>query len=488
MVPGDAEAVLTLDLILPDDASLPPLQGRARTIRWVWHDTVDFALAEDGLALIEAVGAAWRVDRFRPAKPASAWLPGAPDWTLAEGETEAQGCAAAGLDVPVGMMPMARLQARQRNLRAGQDGVTGYLIEGVLHGAASERPVRLLRLTGPAFAVVARADGLGASVPCIGLSGLALLLVHPGLPARRTGAPCLSANANVGAAFGHIVGHLADVILRLAPLTVLGVGPEPVHQMRVATRRLRSALGLFAKVAVCPELAPIKADARKLATILGPARDWDVFLSGTGAAVAASLPDDAAVSRLLAAAKRRRQAAYRVLRAYLDGPEFRLLGLRLASFVATQPWEVEGEAVPLTSFAARALKKRHVRMVAAGDRIEDLDVPALHGLRLQAKRLRYAAEFLAPLYPDRVIGRYVRRLTDVQEALGHLNDASVAAALMGELGRAGGLGYAGGVVRGFVAGCAGDARTEIKGAWKRFRKLGAKSLFALAGLGDLKKD
>ncbi len=487
MAPGDAETGLTLDLLLPAEAA-PALQGRARNIKWIWHDTADFALAADGLALLDTGGAAWRLDRFRPTKPESAWLPGAPDWTLAESDAPALVCATAGIDFPANLIPMARLHARQRHLRAGTDGVVGYVIDGVLHSAAHERSVRLLRVSGPANAVIARADQLGASVPGIGLSAMALALAHPGLPPRRTGAPCLAPNSSVDAAFGHIVGHLTDVILHLAPLAVLGAGPEPVHQIRVAARRLRSALGLFGKIVACPELAPIKAGARQLATILGPARDWDVFLAGTGAAVAASLPDDPAVAHLLAAAKRRRQAAYRGLRIYLDGPEFRLLGLRLVSLIAMRPWEMDGEARALAAFAARALKKRHVRMMAAGDGIEDLDVPALHRLRLQAKRLRYAAEFLAPLYPDRIIGRYVRRLSDVQEALGHLNDASVAAGLMGALGRAGGLGYAGGVVRGFVAGRAGDARDKIAAAWTRFRKLTVKPLFVATKPDDLDKD
>jgi triphosphatase len=487
MVPGDTETGLILDLMLPADAPLAPVRGRARLIRWIWHDTADFALAADGLALIQTGGSAWRVDRFRPATSQSAWAPGAPDWTLAEGDSPAGACAAAGLDLPDMLIPMVRLQANERSLRAGPDGVTGYVIAGVLHGAASERPVRLLRLAGPAFAVIVRAEELGASVPGRAVSAQALGLVYPDLPPRRSGAPDISAHASVGMAVGHIVGHLADVILDLAPSIALGVGQEPVHQMRVATRRLRSALGLFGKIAACPELAPIKADARRLAAILGPARDWDVFLAGTGAAVVAALPDDAAMARLLGAAKRRRQAAYRALRAYLDGPEFRRLGLRLAEFVALRPWEMDAAAAALAAFAARALKKRHGRMVAAGDGIASLDVPALHRVRLQAKGLRYAAEFLAPAFPDRSIGRYVRRLSNVQEALGHLNDANVAAGLMGELAGAGGLGYAGGVVRGFVAGSAGDARADIAGAWKRFRKLGVKSLFA-AREDDLKKD
>jgi len=307
--------------------------------------------------------------------------------------------------------------------------------------------------------------------------------------------PALAADMPIGAVIGQIIGYLTDVIVKTAPHAIIGAGPEPVHQMRVATRRLRSALGLFGKIIDCPEAAAIKAGARALAAILGPPRDWDVFLAGTAAAIAAALPDDEAVARLLESARKSRQRAYAALRRYIVGPAFRKLCAQLAAFAAQRPWEPElpGKAPDLARFAARALKKRHARLRATGDGsdgagIATLAVPDLHALRLQAKRLRYAAEFLAPAFPAQAIGRYLRRLSDLQEALGHLNDASVAAALMAQLGRAGGLGYGGGVVRGFVAGRADDHRDEIASAWRKFRKFDAAALFESARLADLDKD
>ena len=57
----------------------------------------------------------------------------------------------------------------------------------------------------------------------------------------------------------------------------------------------------------------------------------------------------------------------------------------------------------------------------------------------------------------------------LQERLGHLNDGAVAAGLMAELGAA--RGYAGGVVRGFVAAQAAGARSRIGRSWRKFHRL-----------------
>eukprot|EP01035_Chromulina_nebulosa_P055109 gene55109-75519_t len=116
------------------------------------------------------------------------------------------------------------------------------------------------------------------------------------------------------------------------------------------------------------------------------------------------------------------------------------------------------------------LARSWARMVEAGDDIGDLPTPALHALRLRGKRMRYACEFFAPLFPDHGARRWTRRLADLQDALGHLNDAAVAGALMGALGDAG-QGHAGGLVRGYVAAGNAGLRAPIAHAWRRLRRL-----------------
>ncbi|HEY0418792.1 MAG TPA: CHAD domain-containing protein, partial [Acetobacteraceae bacterium] len=272
--------------------------------------------------------------------------------------------------------------------------------------------------------------------------------------------------------FSRLAAHLTATILRLAPDCAHGAAPESVHQTRVAVRRLRSAFSLFGPAIPCPELASAGSGLRALGQVLGPARDWDVFLSGTGRDIAAALPEDPDLVRLLAAGRRRRAACYAALRAFLAGPEFRLLALNLAGLAAARPWEHHAaeEAPELAAFAAEALHRRRRKLLSAGDRPSELPDAALHVLRLHAKRLRYTAEFFAPLYPGKEARRFIRRVTELQEKLGLLNDMAVAAALVAELPRGVGRGAGGGLVRGFLAARAGEAREGIDELWRKLRK------------------
>jgi CHAD domain-containing protein len=298
---------------------------------------------------------------------------------------------------------------------------------------------------------------------------------------RRLGAPILPDGQEPGVAFALMVGHLADVILYWAPRAAAGDGTEPVHQMRVALRRLRAGLSVFRRAVGGPSVDAVAAEARHLAALLGPARDWDVFCAETGAAVVDAFAEDRAVARLLAAAERRRRDAYKDLTAFLDSAAFRGLGIRLAALACGTAWQAELTpeqheilSGDLAGFAAHVLGRRLKRLLQTGEDIASLDVAALHRVRLDGKRLRYAAEMFAPLFERRDTRRYLRRLTALQERLGTLNDGAVASTLMAELvgARPGAeRAFAAGVVRGFVAAKGGAAREEIVDAWKKFRRL-----------------
>ena len=90
---------------------------------------------------------------------------------------------------------------------------------------------------------------------------------------------------NVDQAVVLITGHLADVILHWARTAPDGTAPEPVHQMRVAVRRLRTALAVFRRTAPEGALDSLEKELKSVARLLGGARDWDVFLGETGDAV-----------------------------------------------------------------------------------------------------------------------------------------------------------------------------------------------------------
>jgi CHAD domain-containing protein len=254
-------------------------------------------------------------------------------------------------------------------------------------------------------------------------------------------------------------------MLANAPAAHAGETPAGVHQTRVALRRLRSALSLFKDLAG-PGGAAAAGGLKALAACLGPARDWDVFLGGRLAELAAALAGDDRIAALRNDAAAEREAAYAALRAALDAPGFRLLCLSLADLARAPPEAPE----PATAFAARALNRRLRRVLRHGEDLTGLPPPELHRLRLDAKRLRYAGEMFGPLYGERKVRRFLRALAAVQEELGHLNDIAVAVALLDHLARPddAGRAFAIGAVEGWIAAKADGAREAAFAAWEKF--------------------
>jgi CHAD domain-containing protein len=487
-VPEGPPLSLELDLTLdPDDVRklLRRFPGtRGQTVSYKWHDTADGQLAGQGLALVErrqARTTLWRLERVCPGGE-TMWPCGTPAPVMQEAARRS------GLDGALPSAPthpVADFRGRLRQLTPPEPMPARVsLLQGRLHAKPATHSVCRLNLAGspPVVAALAGelAQKLRLSVAGRSLAAEVYALAENGLAPAPLGAPELPPDLSVSAAFAFACAHLARVIMHYAPLAAAREGTEPVHQMRVAVRRLRSAMALFRPAVAGAEIDAAKAGLRVLGRALGPARDWDVFNEGTGQAVAAAFPDDAAIAGLNAAAARRRDACYAELRRVLDGAEFRRLGITLATLSAARPWEaahdgaaVHGSNAPpetLQEFAARALSRRLRHLASHGDDISALPNQELHVIRLRAKRLRYGAEMFAPLYPRREARRYLRRLATLQDWLGHLNDGNVAAALMSELGRAG-RGFAAGVVCGFVAAGAGDARARVGRSWRKFRRL-----------------
>jgi CHAD domain-containing protein len=291
---------------------------------------------------------------------------------------------------------------------------------------------------------------------------------------RRRGPPDLGAARSVEEALIAAIGHLLEVMLAQAPLCRADAGPEGVHQMRVALRRLRSVLKAFKPAAHCPSVAAFDDGLKALAQDLGTARDLDVFLRGIGAEASVAMAGERRVAQLLRAVEGRRAAAYAALRARLEGPGFRTLVLDGMALILQRPWHAAAAASPdqeealaerLTAFAARLLDKRWHRLCAEGESIHHLDEEALHELRLTGKRLRYAAELFAPLWPGKAARRFLKRLSALQEELGLANDAAVARGIVAGLGGAAPA-WAVGALEGFAVARVAGARRRGLEAWE----------------------
>jgi triphosphatase len=495
--PEDADRLSRLKLLAP----LREGRARNRAVRIVWHDGPEAELAKTGLALVERKGL-WLLEQMRPGSAKNrrqAWFPGRPSPILAQAATQAglmegladpESSGPAEPALPAACIPWAAFEGREIGyvLRIDSEVVDLTFLNGAIRTVMREQPACRLLISGrgPLAASLAGqiAGELKLAIPRFSLAEEALAIARGAEPKPRAlGAPVLVHETSVAEAFDHIVAHLTDVILYWAPLAAAGKhGPEPVHQIRVATRRLRSAFSVFSRAIASPSVAEVDAGLKKLAATLGPARDWDVFNAGIGANVGQAFDADQqegrAVAKLLAATERQRVAGYEALQRLVATAEFRQLGIRLAALAATRPWQTEIDEtaqaaleMPLTDFAASVLGRRLKRMFSNGDDIEHLETETLHEIRLKAKRLRYAAEFFSGLFPSKSTKRFIGRLSVLQECLGTLNDGAVAAGLLNSLPGAGSdRAFAIGAIRGFVAATGGASRAEIAQAWAKFRK------------------
>jgi len=460
--------------------SLNPAHPRPRAVTIVGYDSTDRVLADAGLALSHS-GRRWRLERSRPG--AEPWPPAGPEQILAEAGDLKQ----LGRPLPENLDETSRFVGRATELTsdAGFNGLTVRIVTGTIRRGRTRHPFAQVVLSGSEAAVAGLAHGLAETVPLLppraSLAGEMDALVTGTTPvAKRIGTVALTGNLKVGEAFPQVIAHLTDVMLFWARAISRKVeDPEPVHQMRVALRRMRSAISIFGDACASPAVLSVGARMRDLGSILGPARDWDVFLTRLGKRVGTALPAEPGLIRLLQVAQRHRDQAYRSLVSHLEGSEFRQLCIDLSVMAVGNGWR-DGRTekqlavldMPLRDFAVDLLERRHRRVKRRGRHFKELDTPALHKLRLAGKRLRYAAEFFAPLFAIRPATQFIDRLIQLQDQLGHLTDGAVANALLEQLGAVGGRhSYAIGLVRGFVASDMSHNRQFLERDWKRFRKL-----------------
>ncbi len=474
--PADATVELCLaadDLAalarIPDLVRAAP--GRAAAI--VWYDDAEASLARERLSL-HRDGPGWTLQRLQPGRGPEGRRADWPACTPAPIVDQAPAAADLQPPPPFDAAPVAAFEGRRRTYRLGPVGVE--LLHGALRGVVDTRAACRLRLSGPPDALATATpmlSNLRLSVPRASLAQEALSVAKgQATPARHLGAPGVEAGVTVSDGLARICSHLLDVLLHWVDEYRSDARPEAVHQARVATRRLRSALSLYKRVAPAPELLEAGLALKSCAERLGAVRDWDVFLAGAGDRLGRATEGDARIASLLRAARRQQKLAHAELAAYLAGPVFRGLELQLGLAAALRPWEREGNVAslraPTAAYAGEVLARRFKHVRQRGKRLDSLPVLELHELRKDCKRLRYAAEFFVPAFPAKAVKPFISRLTALQEELGALNDASVVVALMKQLGRAG-RGYAGGVVEGWAGAAAAPARARIAAQWKRFR-------------------
>lgn len=220
--------------------------------------------------------------------------------------------------------------------------------------------------------------------------------------------------------------------------------PEAIHQMRVALRRLRSALSVFGGLVQGPDTVAVIAELKWITAELGTARDLDVFIDDILRPVVDAMPDDAGLQGLLETFEARRTIACDRALAAVDQPRYTQMVLAVAAWLEAGAWlsppttDGEGDGVaqndrltrPVSALAAEILSARHTAVLKTGRRFDHLDAPHRHRLRIQIKKLRYTTEFFSSLFRRKKTKAFAGRLTLLQDRLGQLNDATVAQTLL----------------------------------------------------------
>ncbi len=205
--------------------------------------------------------------------------------------------------------------------------------------------------------------------------------------------------------------------------------PEFVHQARVALRRLRSAIKLFAPV-LPPEFVTTYGKTwQTLGSALGEARNWDVFLEETLPPFMAAFPNDKDGKRLRKIAQRKAQSARKSIVGLLATSEYPRLLLEFTAAVYTV-----GEAlpIPLKDFARQQISRHDRKARKLATRHAELSPTKRHKMRIAFKKLRYTLEFFAPLLPPQRLKAYLAAIGHLQEQLGLINDQMSAESLLAE--------------------------------------------------------
>jgi CHAD domain-containing protein len=239
----------------------------------------------------------------------------------------------------------------------------------------------------------------------------------------RAGVPSLDAPSKEAPLSRHLAYSLTrhvHTMLMHDPGTRLGKDTESVHQMRVATRRVRAILRAAGPLLASTWVRPLRDDLVWLGGLLGPVRDLDVQI--------ASLRREA---KMLDAHDRRPLIRFvNRLQSEREGKQGALLaGLRSARYVefierlveaANEPSVIENN-VTLKDIAAREFKRLRKTVGRLDATPTDSD---LHRVRIKTKRARYAAELAESVVGHRAT-RFIRSAKALQDLLGKHQDAVV---------------------------------------------------------------
>lgn len=210
-----------------------------------------------------------------------------------------------------------------------------------------------------------------------------------------------------------------------------GVDIEDVHDMRVAIRRLRSALHLLEPY-LSADAKAYRRQFRAVARALGAVRDLDVMIDDLARYQAAQTAGRSDLQSVIEILDMKRQTARHKLVMMLDAKPYRSLIKAFSSFLLADPQKDQPPAPSAAPYQVRHLlptmiyaQLGHVR--AFDEVLPGADDETLHTLRIEFKKLRYTVSFFSGVL-GKTAADFITELKRIQDHLGRLNDIHVARA------------------------------------------------------------
>jgi CHAD domain-containing protein len=239
---------------------------------------------------------------------------------------------------------------------------------------------------------------------------------------------------------------------------------------------LRVALAMFKSYRE-PHIVELGKRASALSSKLGPARDLDVFLAEMIEEPKSVDPHSEGFGLLTARAEKLRGEAWDQAADCIAGPGFALFLDDVA--MAAEGFHANPRPGKILGKVAQGVLDKALERAKKKARAAKSDPEAFHHLRIALKKLRYTSEFLAPLYDEKSVRRYLKNLKALQERLGQLNDGAHLRTTLGHLREAGSrkanqepsLQFALGAVEGWYSAQTKSLMKKSRNSWRDFRDL-----------------
>jgi CHAD domain-containing protein len=259
--------------------------------------------------------------------------------------------------------------------------------------------------------------------------------------------------------------------------------PEGIHQMRVAIRRLRSALLALKRALPIKHYRWASKELRWLAHALGPVRNWDIFAACLLRPVAYALSAGPGFGGLIGATERRRRSALDQAKQAVVSERYTETMLRLLRWFVARGWRdqhISEHAVVLLTrivdVAPDLIARHHRKACKRSKKFEELTATQRHRLRIALKNLHYTVEIVGSLFDKNQVRTFVGCLKSLRDDLGHANDVRVAYDLVDQSSEATdhdarAINRAGGIVLGWHERGLADRYPKLRRHVRRFRRL-----------------